>query len=107
MFFNSSEEFRLFSYYLAEQEVGEATCAEAEVLVGEPLLAEHLFYYSIVGDGVAHRVDTASRFESNLNASLVVVLLDGLTHDVGCLWGGGYLLFASRGLDVVGTGIHG
>ena len=51
-------------------------------------------------------VDATSWLQANLNACLVVVSLDGVTHHVNSLWSSGNLLFTCGCLDVICAGIH-
>ena len=104
--YNLLEEFHLLSFEFAQQLVCKTAGAQTEPLVSEPLLAQHLFYDGVIGDGIHHAVDAASGLETNLYAWLVVIFFDSLAHHVGSLGRGRDLLFASRGLDIVGTSVH-
>ena len=101
------KELYLLSFDFAEQHVGEAAGAEAEPLVCKPFLAQHLLNYGVIDEGVHNAVDATCRLETDLDASLVVLLLDGLTHHVGSLRCGSRLQFACGCLDIVSAGIHG
>ena len=82
------EELGFLACDFAEEHVGEAACAESEPLVGEPLFAEYFLDDGVVGECVHDGVDATCGFETNLNARLLVVFLDGLAHDVCCFGSG-------------------
>ena len=93
----ASEELRLRAQYLAEQEVGQSARTQTEPLVGEPLLSEHFLDNGVIYQSIVNCVQSTRWLESNLNARLVVVLLDGLTHHVGSFGCGGRLFLTAIG----------
>lgn len=48
MLIGLSEPLCFLAYYLAQQQVGQAACAQTEELVGEPFLAEYFFYDGVI-----------------------------------------------------------
>ena len=88
------EELDVFAFDLAQQLVSQTAGAETEPLVGEPLLAKNLLDDGVVGDGVHDAVNAASGLETDLYASLIIIFLDGLTHNISSLRCGRDLLLA-------------
>ena len=101
------EEFHLFTDDVAQQEISQAAGADAEERVVEPLLAQHLLHDGVVYEGLTYAVDATSGLEAHLATRLLMICLDGLAHHIGRFGSGGRLLLACRGLDEVGTAIHG
>ena len=81
----ASEKLGFLADDFREEEVGEAGGAETEPLVREPLFAEHFLHDGVIDEGIVDGVQTSGRFETDLDAGLLVVLFDGLTHHVSCL----------------------
>ena len=92
--FSISEKLGFLACDFGEEEVGEAGGAETEPLVRQPFLAEDFLHDGVIDEGIVNGVQTAGWFEADLDARLVVVLLDGLTHHISCLGCGGRLLLA-------------
>ena len=70
------------------------------------MLAEDFLHDGVVGHSILDRVDATGRFQSDDAARLLVVLLDGLSHDVNSFRSGPLLLLSCGCLDVVSTRVH-
>ena len=55
------EELNLFTFNVAEQQIGETTGAKTELIVGEPLLAENFFVDGIEDNGIYNAVYASCR----------------------------------------------
>ena len=94
MLIGLSEPLCFLAYYLAQQQVGQAACAQTEELVGEPFLAEYFFHDGVIDHGIHYRVDATGRLQADYDASLVLVFLYGLAHHVDAFWSGSCPLFS-------------
>lgn len=100
------EELGLGGEDVGEEVVGEAGGSDAEILVVEPCVAEHLLDDGVVLDGVLGRGDASGSLEADHSACLVEVFLNALTHHVGRLKRCAWVFLAGGGLEEVGTAVE-
>ena len=82
-----SEEFYLLANYLTQAKVGQTACSQTEQLIVQPLLAKQFLNDCIVHKSIVYSVYTTGRLETDLAASLLVILLDCLAHYIRSLRG--------------------
>ena len=92
---------------VADEQVGQTACADAEEALLDVVLAKDFAYHGVEVYGFGCGFDATGSLEAYKRACEVVIFLDGGAHHVGCLERGSDLYFARRGLYKVGTGVHG